>query len=154
MYKPERGGSIVGRTEVYEKFQCRPENVIDFLAILGDSADNVSGVSGIGEKGAKSLVSQFGSLENIYANLDAIDNKRKMKDLLVSGKESAFLSRRLVTINKNIPIEFDIEEFRYKRPDIQKLNDLFQELEFSMKLDANAALTTAPQSPKNVIHGW
>lgn len=94
---------LYGRDECYEKYGVYPEQVRDFLAICGDSADNIAGVKGIGEKGAKKLLSEFGNLEKIYENLPLVANE-KMRNLLATYKDSAFLSKKLATLYENLDI--------------------------------------------------
>lgn len=86
-----------------EIFHVSPDKVVDFKAIAGDSSDNITGVKGIGEKGAEKLLREFSGLDDIYAHIDTVDVK--LRDKLISGKESAYLSRTLATINCNVPIE-------------------------------------------------
>ncbi len=90
-----------------------PENVIDVLALMGDQADNIPGVKGIGEKTALQLISRFGSLEELYANLDKVDSE-SIRKKLIEGKDNAFLSKKLVIIKRDVPVEFDVDMFRIK----------------------------------------
>ena len=92
----------------FQKFGVRPENFVDFQAILGDSSDNVPGVKGIGEKGASKLINEYKTLENIYANIESITPTRT-KNLLLEHKENAFLSQNLVRLVGNLEIDFDPE---------------------------------------------
>ncbi|MCM8759540.1 MAG: DNA polymerase I [Candidatus Omnitrophica bacterium] len=111
-----------------KKFGFSPENIIDFLALAGDSSDSIPGVSGIGEKTAILLVKEFGTIENLYDNLDRV--KGKKKDILLAGKEAAFLSKKLVSLCCDVPIEISLEEIRRKEPDLEKISQIFQNLEF------------------------
>ncbi len=115
MFVPKKNEEsvIVGLPEVADKFHCPPERVIDCLALIGDTADNVPGVPGIGEVTAAKLIEEYGSLEGIYENIERIKAK-KQKETLLANKESAFLSRRLVTIDTQVPLEFQLEDFRCK----------------------------------------
>ena len=103
LYSPKKGGlvDIYGPEEVFTKFSCHPHQIIDFLALMGDSADNVPGVAGIGLKGAAKLIGEYGSLENIFESLDSVKNKRQ-KTALTENKESAFLSKELVTLKHDL----------------------------------------------------
>ena len=103
LFSPKKGGlvDIYGPEEVFTKFSCHPHQIIDFLALTGDSADNIPGVAGIGLKGAAKLISEYGSLENIFESLDSVKNKRQ-KTALTENKESAFLSKELVTLKHNL----------------------------------------------------
>ncbi len=132
MYKPARKGKPVERLGVWEIRQKygidRPEQVIDILALWGDAVDNVPGVPGIGEKKASKLVAEYGSVEEIYNNLDKI--KGKLKENLEASKETIKLSKTLVTIPLDVPVTFDEELFERKDKDKEKLSTLFEELEF------------------------
>ena len=103
--------------------------MIDYLALIGDSSDNIPGVKGIGPKTALPLIQQFGSLENIYKNIDKIE-KPGTKKKLEESKENAFLSKELATIYCDVPLEFDFEKAKFEKPDFDKLRDVFIELEF------------------------
>jgi DNA polymerase-1 len=102
--------------------------VIDFLAMTGDSVDNVPGIPGVGEKTAKKFIAEFGSLENLYQNLDKL--KGKLKEKVAAAKDSAFLSKELVTIHTDAPVEFDEENFHLSPPETDKVLEIFKELEF------------------------
>ncbi len=132
IYKPKRSGNdaeIWGVPEVQKEFQVKnPLHVIDILGLWGDSVDNVPGAPGIGEKGAKELVSHFGEIENMYANLNQL--KTKHKEILKNNKDLIMLSKALVTIEINVPVEFDEEFYRYKDLNINLLKPIFDELEF------------------------
>lgn len=123
------GFEIVTKEKVVEKFGVPPENVVDVLAIVGDSVDNVPGVTGIGEKTAIPLIQKFHSLENLYENIDKIE-KESIRRNLIESKENAFLSKKLVTIETNADIDFDISEFKFTEPDYKKLEELFALLDF------------------------
>ena len=112
MYSPKKGGEfvLVDIDKVHEKFNVTPDRVIDVLALMGDSADNVPGVPGIGEKGAGKLVATYGSLDQIFENLDAITNKRQHNGLR-DHKEQAYLSRDLVTIKVDCEISHQLDDF-------------------------------------------
>lgn len=111
-----------------EKYGFDPANIIDFLALAGDSSDSIPGVSGIGEKTAMVLVKEFGTIENIYNKIDSI--KGKKKEILFSGKDSAFLSKRLISLCCDVPIQILLEDIRRKEPDLEKISQIFQSLEF------------------------
>lgn len=132
MLKPENMGSYrkIDVAEVFKKFGCKPENVVDALAIIGDAADAVPGVAGIGEKGAMGLIQSFGSLEQIYSRLPEI--KPALVNKLLKSRDIAFLSKELVKIKQDIPIEFVAEEAAvgdvFNRPDLLAF---FREMEFN-----------------------
>jgi DNA polymerase-1 len=130
--KPGRGSDEVvfyDVKKVIEHYGFEPKQMIDYLALVGDSSDNIPGVKGIGEKTALPLIQQFGSIENIYKNLDKVD-KPAVKKKLEDSKENAFLSKELVTINCNVPMKFDFEKATFEKPEFDKLRELFIELEF------------------------
>jgi len=106
-----------------------PIKIIDLKALAGDSSDNIPGVRGIGEKTALSLLQQFGSVEQIYENLDSI--KGKTKEKLELDKESALMSKEIATIYRDVPLNIqDLETIRYQKKDSQELYDIYEELEF------------------------
>ena len=130
--KPRRTGNdveILGPAEVCRDFEVeRPEQVIDILALWGDTADNVPGAPGIGEKSAKELIGRFGSIAGLYENLDKV--KPKQKESLEANREQVFRARELVTICTDVPIEFDHDGTERKAPDERAIRALFEELEF------------------------
>ncbi len=132
MYKPARMGNgieIWGIPEVLERFEIeRPEQVIDFLGMMGDAADNIPGLPGVGEITAKKLLKEFGSMENLLANTDKL--KGAMKDKIEANAELGLLSKKLATIILDCCVEFNEEEYELSHPDVEKTDALFQELEF------------------------
>jgi DNA polymerase-1 len=130
--KKQEAAQVIGVEGVRERFSCDPQHVVDALAIIGDSADNVPGVPGIGEKGAAKLIGTWGSLENIYAHLHEITNKRQ-REALEANREQAFLSRELLKIKIDCEIPWGLDDFKV---DLKKasanpaLLKLFEELEF------------------------
>jgi DNA polymerase-1 len=132
MFRPGKHGDeweIVSEEGVMEKFGVAPDHVIDVLAIIGDSSDNIPGVHGIGEKTAIPLVRQFGSLENIFRKIDTIPQKG-VRQKLEEHRDDAILSKKLVTIDINVPLEIDLHHLSAKPKDIGKLRQLYTELEF------------------------
>ncbi|HEX7151070.1 MAG TPA: DNA polymerase I [Thermoanaerobaculia bacterium] len=115
---------------VEEAFGLPPEKVVDVMAIWGDAIDNIPGVPGIGEKGAKTLIQQFGSLDGIYENLDQV-KKAAQRKALEENKEKALLSRELAQIKCDLSIDIDLETLKLGDPDRPKLHDLFSRLEFA-----------------------
>ena len=115
--------------KVKEEFGFEPNQMIDYLALIGDKSDDIPGIAGIGPKTAIPLIQQYGSIEGIYEHIDEI-SKAALKNKLVAGKENAFLSKLLATINCEVPLEFDFEAAKLKKPDFDKLRDLFLRLEF------------------------
>jgi len=130
--KPRRTGfdvEILGTEEVCRDFEVeRPEQVIDILALWGDTADNVPGAPGIGEKTAKDLIGKYGSIHNLYENLDKI--KPRQKESLEQNREQVMRARELVTICIDAPMEFSAELTLRKAPDERALKAIFEELEF------------------------
>lgn len=134
LYSPKKGGNVLitDPDGVVEKFGVPADHVIDILALMGDTADNVPGVPGIGEKGAAKLIQSFGCLEKIYESIDDISNKRQ-KDGLLNNKEKAFLSRDLVTIKTDIDLPIDLASTHCKPMEAignENLATLTEELEF------------------------
>lgn len=103
---------VYGPKEVEEMLGVRPDQVIDYMALVGDASDNVPGVKGIGEKTAQKLIAEFGSLDGLYGRIDEV--RGKQKDTLAREKEMAYLSRDLVTVRTDLPIRHDISEFGFK----------------------------------------
>ncbi len=135
MYKPRFGGGydVWGVSEVQEKFAVeRPEQVIDFLGMMGDASDNIPGLPGVGEKTAKKFLAQFGSMEELLANTDQL--KGKMKEKVEASKELGLLSKKLATIMLDVPVTFDAKDFTLDEPDLEKVKELFNELEFRQLL--------------------
>jgi DNA polymerase-1 len=132
MYKPGRGGAsaeVLGVPEIKEKFLVEhPEQVIDILALMGDSADNIPGAKGIGEKTAKKLIGQFETVEGVYANIDQL--KGKQKENLENSKEQVLLSKTLATISLDVPIRYKPDELIRKELKVNSLEAVFKELEF------------------------
>jgi DNA polymerase-1 len=121
------------REEVKAKFGVYPELVIDKLALMGDSSDNVPGIPGIGPKTADKLLDQFGDLDGVLENHEQISAKG-VRQKVAENKESALLSKKLVTIDSDTPVEFDLKALRKNPPDYDKVKDLFLELEFTRLL--------------------
>ena len=119
--------------KVKELFGVSPSQVTDVLALWGDPSDNIPGVPGIGEKTSKSLISQFGSLENLLDNLDQIE-KAPLRDKIKQNLDQLKLSHQLVTIEKGLTLQFSLEDFSISEPNREELIPIFQELEFSSLL--------------------
>ena len=132
IYKPAKGGEpakVLGPKEVCERYGItRPEQVIDILGLWGDASDNIPGIPGIGEKTAAKLIVEFDSVENIIANADKL--KGKMRENVINFAQQGLLSKKLATIDTNVPVEFNEDELKVKDPNIQRLTELFEELEF------------------------
>jgi DNA polymerase I len=132
MYRPARMGNdieIWGIPEIQQKFEIeRPEQVIDFLAMMGDAVDNIPGLPGVGEKTAKKFLAEYGSIENLLDNTHQL--KGKMKENIEANKEKGILSKKLATILLDCPVTFDATDFELSKPDVEKTDAIFQELEF------------------------
>ncbi|HSB89382.1 MAG TPA: DNA polymerase I [Anaerolineales bacterium] len=122
-----------GPKEVQAKLGIAPDQLVDYKALVGDTSDNIPGVSGIGEKTAVSLLTEFGSLDGIYAHLDSVPARFRGK--LEGGRESAYLSQRLARIVTDIDLPFDLERCRWRGYDRDAVVDLFRQLEFRSLLD-------------------
>ena len=120
--------------EVLSKYGLKPEQMIDYFSLVGDSIDNIPGVRGIGPKTAQSLIDKFKTLDNLYKNIKKID-KERIKNLLKENKELAYISKELVTINTNLEITDDFNQFKISSSNNQELNDFFKELEFDSMID-------------------
>ena len=107
-----------------------PEKLPDVKGLMGDASDNIPGVPGVGIKTATRLIKKFGSLDEVYRQLDAVTPAR-IRNNLETYKEQAFLSKRLATIIREVPLEVDFEEYRQQVPDQERLIGLYQELEFN-----------------------
>ena len=146
MYRPRFGGGYEtwGIPEVQEKFGVEdPLQVIDFLGMMGDSVDNIPGLPGVGEKTAKKFLAQYGSMENLLAN--TADLKGKMKEKVEASKELGILSKELATIMLDVPVDFHEKDFEFCGPDMDKVKEIFGELEFR-RLTENLIKTYANSS--------
>ncbi len=157
MYKPARMGNgieIWGIPEVLEKFEIeRPEQVIDFLGMMGDAVDNIPGLPGVGEKTAKKFLKEYGSMENLLANTHEL--KGKMKENIEANKEKGILSKKLATIICDCDVQFNEEDYQLSRPNIEETEAIFQELEFRrmaeqfdnlFRTDHNAAVANSAEA--------
>jgi len=149
LLNPGRGGpasveeSWVGMENASARLGVPPERVIDYLALVGDSSDNVPGVKGIGEKGAIELITQYGPLENILAHASEITKKRP-REALLQYEAEARLSKQLVTIRCDVPVELDPQQLHVNAPDTAALRALYLELEFTSLLKDVGGVAVAP----------
>jgi DNA polymerase-1 len=160
MYRPVFGGGYEtwGIPEVKKKFEVEdPMQVIDFLGMMGDSSDNIPGLPGVGEKTAKKFIKEFGSMEGLLANTDKL--KGKMKEKVEANGELGLLSKKLATIMLDVPVDFNAKDFELDHPDVEKVKEIFQELEFRRLTDnflktfaaepnENSDSKNAPENPK------
>ena len=131
MYRPRHGGGyeIIGEKEVGDKYGIpTPAQVIDLLALMGDTADNFPGCPGVGEKTAAKLINQFGSIDNMLQHTDEI--KGKLREKVENAVEDIKMSKFLATIRTDVPMQLDLEELKVEQPDEAKLRTIFEELEF------------------------
>lgn len=161
MYRPSRKGNgieIWGVKEVQEKFDIEhPEQVIDYLGMMGDSVDNIPGLPGVGDKTARKFLAQYGSMENLLANTHEI--KGKLREKIEENKELGILSKKLARILLDVPVSFDEKKYILDQPNTEKVLEIFQELEFRQlgnrlqkifsgaeetESPANKSTTTAP----------
>jgi DNA polymerase-1 len=148
MHKPPKNGNnaeVWGIKEVLENFQIKQtEQVIDILGLMGDSADNIPGCPGVGPKTAMQLIADYESIEGVYNNIDKL--KGKLKVNLELHKEQVLLSRHLVVINQDVPLDFDFDSMKLKEPNYNTLSNLFKELDFR-SLAAKYSSKPAPAAP-------
>lgn len=154
MYDPMKN-RLIGIPEVQEKFSVGPDRVLDVLSLMGDASDNVPGVRGIGPKTAAELINQFGTLENIFLNLDHIKQKKR-KEVLSEGVENAKLSKILITLKEDVDIGIEIEDLKLKSIEPEKLISFLDEQGFRslvtrVKKDFGiSGSLTHTESPKNI----
>ena len=133
---------------VREKFGAPPDKVVDVLALMGDASDNVPGIPGVGPKTAIKLIEEFAGLENILDGYGRIKQKG-LREKIEKGRESALLSRELVTIDRNVPIELDIMTCALREPDAERARALFQELEFTSLIEQLPKLDNREAAARN-----
>lgn len=144
--------TLYDEPKIKEVYGVSPAQLIDIKAIQGDASDNIPGVLGIGEKGAGELVRKFGSLENLYANIDSSEIKESTRKKLIESKESAFLSKFLGTIVKDVPIDLALESYVPQKMDKYKVAKMLTDLEmFSLikKMGLEVAVSEADEELKN-----
>lgn len=147
MYRPRHGGGyeILGEKEVEAKYGIpTPAQVIDLLALMGDSADNFPGCPGVGEKTAAKLINQFGSIDNMLQHTDEI--KGKLREKVENAVEDIKMSKFLATIRTDVPMQLDLDELKVEQPDETKLCAIFEELEFKTLI--NKFLNKSESKPK------
>ena len=142
-----RGGDrvIFDEAAVKAKWGVEPAQIPDILALMGDSIDNIPGVPGVGEKTAAKLIGQFGGVERLYENLSLVPGK--LRETLAANRKQALLSRELATVSTRVPIEVDLETFRRREPDWDRLRALWTELEF------HSLLRQVPAQPAAEVAG-
>ena len=136
IFRPRHGGGYetMGPAEVNEKYGLTsPSQVIDLLALMGDSADNFPGCPGVGPKTAAKLIAEFGSIDSLLANTDRI--KGKLREKVEAAVDDIRMSRFLATIRTDVPMELNLDELKITEPDADRLNEIFAELEFKSLAD-------------------
>ena len=133
---------IYDEARVMDRYGLRPDQMLDYKALKGDTSDNIPGVPGVGEKTASSLLQQFGTLDGIYEHLDEV--KGKLRDRLAEHRESAFMSREIGRIVIDLPVELDLDDARTGRYDRRAVAQRFRELEFRSLIDRLPASSIAP----------
>ena len=155
MYRPGnkwRPTTVWGVSEVLEKFNIkRVDQVIDFLAMMGDSADNIPGIPGVGEKTAQKFLNKYDSMEGLFANAHQL--KGKMREKIESSQEIGLLCKKLVTIITDVPIEFDEERLKYTPLNVDKITELFEELEFRtlLKRIVDSSFESKKESKQSIL---
>ena len=147
------------RDKFFEEYGTEPINLIDIKALMGDSSDNISGVAGIGEKTALSLIHDYSNIEYIYENLDSLPLSQGVKTKLANGKEKAFESKWLATISKEAPVEKNCEDYLLSKPDKAKAAEILTEMEMFKLLeklglsraDASEIEKSSQESEKKII---
>ncbi|MGP1930954.1 MAG: 5'-3' exonuclease, partial [Arsenophonus sp. ET-DL12-MAG3] len=127
--------TLLGPEDIFNKYGISPKLIIDFLALMGDSSDNIPGIPGVGEKTALALLQKIGDLVTIYHNLSAIEQLRfrgskTLAEKMLKYKKIAFLSYKLATIKTNVNLITNYDELIMQKPDIKKLDMLFSRYEF------------------------
>ena len=121
---------LYGAKEVKSKYGFEPQKIADYKGLRGDPSDNIPGVKGIGEKTAKSLLQRFSSLEDVYKNIESIDNQRTKK-LLAESAEQAVLSKKLAVIDINCPVQFELEKYVAHNFNVAQVEKIFDKYEFA-----------------------
>jgi DNA polymerase-1 len=137
-------------TEVDARFGVKPSQIVEIMGLMGDSADNIPGVSGVGEKTAIDLIGQWGNIEHLLSNLNQI-KKPKLRETLEKEKEIARMSRSLATIDTDCPIDFHLETYKISPPNMAELIPLLKELEFSSLIKAFSVSSIGKEAPPQEI---
>ncbi len=152
MYKPARSGDdaeVIGVPEVLEKWGIsRVDQVIDMLGLQGDSVDNIPGIRGIGPKTAKKLLAKYDTVEGLIENADKL--KGKQKERVIEGAELGLLSKKLATIDVNVPVQFDASKYIVEPINREKLQEIFKDLEFRNLSKRILGIEAEPAAPQNI----
>ncbi|KPK40626.1 MAG: hypothetical protein AMJ78_06950, partial [Omnitrophica WOR_2 bacterium SM23_29] len=133
IYNVHKEGLVYDEGKVKERYGVGPERIVDLIALMGDSSDNIPGVPGIGEVTAAQLIERFGSLDKTLSDIEKIESE-SLRKRLSEFKEQAKLSKELATVDTDVPVNLDLEELKLKEPDRERLFELFKELEFKTLL--------------------
>ena len=144
--KAQAEPEILDRAKIKEKFKVEPEQIIDWLALMGDKSDNIPGIPKVGEKTAAGLLNEFGSLEEIYKRIDKVD-KAWLREKLLQYKEQTQLAKKLATIETNVPIDVRLEDLKFRMWDIEKVGPILKELEFRTLYNRMAAMSRGELNP-------
>jgi DNA polymerase-1 len=153
VYNPHKDDAIVDEQKVVERYGVPPNRLVDLLALMGDDIDNIPGVPGIGEKTASQLLRQFGSLDALYDRLDEVDSPSR-RETLMEFRKQVELARELARIDREVPIEVDLNALAVREPDWTRLRRLFRQLEFKRllaELDAAAPAGSASSVGVHVL---
>jgi len=135
VYNPDREGLILDAEAVKARYGVGPDRMVDLMALMGDEIDNIPSVPGIGEKTATQLLQRYGSLDQLYRELDEVESPQRRKQL-EDAREQVLLSRELARIEGDVPLQVTLEELKVQEPDVRALRALFRELEFKRLLGA------------------
>jgi len=150
VYNPNKDGALIyDEKNVKERFQLGPKSIADLIGLMGDATDNIPGVKGIGEMTAVKLLSEFDNLDNLFNNLDKVKSD-KLKELLLERKNEAIMSKELAKLDKDVPLDLDIDKLKLGEPDYEKLFELFKKFEFNSFLKELPERETKKESAKLV----
>jgi DNA polymerase-1 len=142
VYSPNKDGLVYDLSNIKSRFRIKPDRIIDLIGLMGDSIDNIPGVKGIGETTAIKLLNEFDNLDNLFKKLDKIKSE-KLKELLSKYKNEAIMSKELAKLDREVPLDFEIEQLKMKSPNYQKLYELFKKLEFNSFLNELPEIKTS-----------
>ncbi len=143
---PHKDNLLIDKNKVKELFDVYPEQIVDYLAMMGDASDNIPGLEGFGPKTASALLNEFGSLDEILNHPEKLSGRRK--ETVVKGKEIALMSKKLATIQTNIDFPHDEKFFHLKTPDLEKVKEFYQQMRFLSLLKELGTDEDAPQGPQ------
>jgi DNA polymerase-1 len=149
MWDPQKD-VVYDPAAVKRKFGVAPDHLLDLFALIGDSSDNVPGVPGVGPKTAATLIQEFGALENLYENTEKVTQK-KLKENLAANRDSAFLSRDLVTLEYEVPLDSKVDDLAPGAQNTERLREMFKELEFKRHLEDLPAVKTLDFTGYSVV---